>query len=111
MVTQIVRSKSCKTSTFVTAASLAVPLLPRTAMAAEGARTTASGRRLATMAFEPTWESLVKNYKHPEWNWIAKFGIAIADSGRLAGPWRQQDEPIFKDNGEKLQIVKELPST
>jgi GH43 family beta-xylosidase len=26
-------------------------------------------------------------------------GIAISDSGKLAGPWRQQDEPIFKDNG------------
>jgi GH43 family beta-xylosidase len=28
-----------------------------------------------------------------------KLGIAISDSGRLAGPWRQQDEPIFSDNG------------
>ena len=28
-----------------------------------------------------------------------KLGIAISDSGKLAGPWRQQDEPIFKDNG------------
>jgi hypothetical protein len=26
-------------------------------------------------------------------------GIAISDSGKLAGPWRQQDEPVFKDNG------------
>jgi beta-xylosidase len=26
-------------------------------------------------------------------------GAAISDSGKLAGPWRQQDEPIFKDNG------------
>lgn len=28
-----------------------------------------------------------------------KLGIAISDSGKLAGPWCQQDEPIFKDNG------------
>jgi arabinan endo-1,5-alpha-L-arabinosidase len=26
-------------------------------------------------------------------------GIAISDSGKLAGPWKQQTEPIFKDNG------------
>jgi len=26
-------------------------------------------------------------------------GIAIADSGKLAGPWKQQREPIFKENG------------
>jgi GH43 family beta-xylosidase len=26
-------------------------------------------------------------------------GIAIADSGKLAGPWRQQREPLFDENG------------
>jgi len=26
-------------------------------------------------------------------------GLAISDSGKVADPWRQQDEPIFKDNG------------
>ncbi|MFP4281212.1 MAG: glycoside hydrolase family 43 protein [Verrucomicrobiota bacterium] len=26
-------------------------------------------------------------------------GLAISDSGKLAGPWRQQAEPIFADNG------------
>ena len=26
-------------------------------------------------------------------------GIAISDSGRLAGPWRQQDEPLFTEDG------------
>jgi beta-xylosidase len=26
-------------------------------------------------------------------------GIAVSDSGKLAGPWRQQDEPLFKNNG------------
>jgi hypothetical protein len=28
-----------------------------------------------------------------------RLGIAISDSGKLAGPWRQQDEPIFKEDG------------
>ncbi len=28
-----------------------------------------------------------------------ELGVAISDSGKLAGPWRQEDEPIFKDNG------------
>jgi len=27
------------------------------------------------------------------------LGIAISDSGKLAGPWRQQAEPVYKDNG------------
>jgi hypothetical protein len=26
-------------------------------------------------------------------------GLAISDSGKLAGPWRQQAEPIFAENG------------
>jgi hypothetical protein len=26
-------------------------------------------------------------------------GIAISDTGKLAWPWRQQDEPIFNENG------------
>lgn len=26
-------------------------------------------------------------------------GIAISDSGKLAGPWRQQDKPLFNDDG------------
>jgi len=26
-------------------------------------------------------------------------GVSISDSGKLAGPWRQQDEPIFQENG------------
>jgi hypothetical protein len=26
-------------------------------------------------------------------------GIAISDSGKLAGPWRQQREPLFDENG------------
>lgn len=27
------------------------------------------------------------------------LGIAISDSGKLAGPWRQQDEPLYKEDG------------
>lgn len=27
------------------------------------------------------------------------IGLAISDSGKLAGPWRQQEEPIFRDDG------------
>jgi len=33
-------------------------------------------------------------------------GVAISDSGRLAGPWRQEDAPIFKDNGGHGMIFK-----
>jgi len=35
-----------------------------------------------------------------------KLGIAISDSGKLAGPWRQQDQPIFSDNGGHGMIFK-----
>jgi hypothetical protein len=34
------------------------------------------------------------------------LGIAISDSGRLAGPWRQQEEPIYKDNGGHGMLFK-----
>jgi arabinan endo-1,5-alpha-L-arabinosidase len=27
------------------------------------------------------------------------LGIAISPSGKLAGPWQQQDEPLYKDDG------------
>ena len=27
------------------------------------------------------------------------MGIAISESGKLAGPWKQQEEPVFKNNG------------
>jgi GH43 family beta-xylosidase len=35
-----------------------------------------------------------------------ELGISISDSGKLAGPWRQQDEPIFKANGGHGMIFK-----
>jgi arabinan endo-1,5-alpha-L-arabinosidase len=28
-----------------------------------------------------------------------ELGVAISDSGKLAGPWRQEDKPLFGDNG------------
>lgn len=34
------------------------------------------------------------------------LGVAISDSGKLAGPWRQEDEPIFKDNGGHGMIFR-----
>jgi beta-xylosidase len=33
-------------------------------------------------------------------------GIAIADSGKLAGPWRQQAEPLFPEDGGHGMIFK-----
>jgi len=76
MKTQLTRRKFLKTSAFATAAGLTAPLWTRGASSsAESYTTTATGRRLATGPFEPTWESLVKNYKCPDWYRDAKFGI------------------------------------
>jgi hypothetical protein len=33
-------------------------------------------------------------------------GIAISDSGKLAGPWKQQAEPLFKDDGGHGMLFK-----
>jgi len=48
-----------------------------------------------------------------------KLGIAVSDSGKLAGPWRQQDEPIYANNGGhgmifntfdgKLMLILHMP--
>lgn len=35
-------------------------------------------------------------------------GVAISDSGRLKGPWRQQTEPIFEADGGHGMIFKRL---
>jgi alpha-L-fucosidase len=75
MKTPLTRRKFLKTSALATAAGMTAPLWTRRASAAESYVTTATGRRLATGPFEPTWESLVKNYKYPEWYRDAKFGI------------------------------------
>jgi arabinan endo-1,5-alpha-L-arabinosidase len=34
------------------------------------------------------------------------LGVAISDSGKVAGPWRQEGEPIFKDNGGHGMIFR-----
>jgi arabinan endo-1,5-alpha-L-arabinosidase len=34
------------------------------------------------------------------------LGIAISDSGKLSGPWRQQAEPVYKDNGGHGMLFK-----
>ena len=34
------------------------------------------------------------------------LGIAISESGKLAGPWKQQEEPVFKDNGGHGMLFK-----
>jgi arabinan endo-1,5-alpha-L-arabinosidase len=34
------------------------------------------------------------------------LGVAISDSGKLAGPWRQEPEPIFQDNGGHGMIFR-----
>jgi hypothetical protein len=34
------------------------------------------------------------------------LGIAISDSGRLAGPWRQQTEAVYKANGGHGMLFK-----
>jgi len=76
MKTPFTRRKFLKTSALAAAAGLTAPQWTRGGAApAETFPTTASGRRLAAGPFEPTWESLVKNYKCPEWYRDAKFGI------------------------------------
>jgi hypothetical protein len=33
-------------------------------------------------------------------------GIAISDSGKLAGPWKQQPEPVFQKDGGHAMLFK-----
>ena len=33
-------------------------------------------------------------------------GIAISDSGKLAGPWRQQEEPVYSADGGHPTLFK-----
>jgi hypothetical protein len=35
-----------------------------------------------------------------------ELGVAISDSGKLAGPWRQEDKPLYGDNGGHGMIFK-----
>ena len=76
MKTKFTRRKFLKTSALAAAAGMTAPLWTRRASAApDSFITTATGRKLAAGPFEPTWESLVKNYKYPDWYRDAKFGI------------------------------------
>ncbi len=60
-------------ATEVTAATVAAGAIAGTL---EGSSTqTASGRSIASGPFDPTWESLARRYKVPEWYRDAKFGI------------------------------------
>ena len=36
------------------------------------------------------------------WTTNNSCGIAISDSGKIAGPWRQQDEALFVDGGHGM---------
>ena len=36
------------------------------------------------------------------------IGVAVSDSGKIAGPWRHQKEPLFPENGGHGQFFKSL---
>lgn len=38
-------------------------------------------------------------------------GIAISESGKLAGPWKQQEEPLYKNDGGHGMIFKTFEGT
>jgi hypothetical protein len=33
-------------------------------------------------------------------------GLAVSESGRLAGPWTQQAEPVYRDNGGHSMLFR-----
>lgn len=35
-------------------------------------------------------------------------GVAVSDSGRIAGPWQQQDEPLYPENGGHGMFFEDL---
>jgi len=75
MKTPFTRRKFLKTSALA-AAGLTAPLWSGCESSApKSFVTTSTGRKLASGPFEPTWESLVKNYRYPDWYRDAKFGI------------------------------------
>jgi alpha-L-fucosidase len=76
MKTKLTRRTFLKTSALAAAAGLSTPAWAvRADAATEQFTTTSTGRRLLKGPFEPTWESLAKNYKCPDWYRDAKFGI------------------------------------
>jgi alpha-L-fucosidase len=74
--TPFTRRNFLKTSALAGVAGLTAPLWSGCVSSSPKAFiTTATGRKLANGPFEPTWESLVKSYRYPDWYRDAKFGI------------------------------------
>jgi alpha-L-fucosidase len=93
-----------KTSALVAGASLTGPLWQTRACAiAEAATSTAAQRAIYPGPFQPTWDSLAKNYRCPEWFRDAKFGIWAHWSAQCVpeqGDWYArrmylQGEPVY----------------
>jgi alpha-L-fucosidase len=72
------RRNFIKKTALAAGAGLTAPLWQWSLRAAESPESTdgaASGRTLMPGPFQPTWESLVHNYRFPDWYRDAKFGI------------------------------------
>jgi alpha-L-fucosidase len=72
------RRNFIKKTALAAGAGFTAPLWQWSLRAADGpdsAGGAASGRTLAPGPFQPTWESLVQNYRFPSWYRDAKFGI------------------------------------
>ena len=75
MKTRITRRSFLKTSTLAAGAGLTAPLWQARLRAAAGASAAAPAYSIAPGPFQPTWESLERNYRLPDWYRDAKFGI------------------------------------
>ena len=77
MKTPLSRRDFLKTSALVTGAGLTAPLWQSCQSAArpDSEMGPPTGRKLMSGPFQPTWESLVQNYRFPDWYRDAKFGI------------------------------------
>src|SRR5215469_16100775 len=67
-------TRLCRRS-FIKASALAAAGRLATVRQTSSAAVRQSGRSIARGPFQPTWESLVQNYRVPEWYRDAKFGI------------------------------------
>src|SRR5215469_18344229 len=67
-------TRLCRRS-FIKASALAAAGRLATVRQTSSAAVRQSGRSIAHGPFQPTWESLVQNYRVPEWFRDAKFGI------------------------------------
>jgi alpha-L-fucosidase len=77
MKTPLSRRDFLKTSALVAGAGLTAPLWQSCQSAArpDSELSPPTGRKLMSGPFQPTWESLVQNYRFPDWYRDAKFGI------------------------------------